>query len=97
MKSVWEELESLDQLPTLNTTGEDVTRFLEAFEKQKEKKRLFQLLNGLDETYGALEKSNTYDNTTTYSGFCMQLSLTRRIPEDYPKSHEISYGILCNV
>ena len=54
LKRVWEELESLDQLSTINTSGEDVIRFLEAFEKQKEEIRLFQFLNGLDETYGAL-------------------------------------------
>ena len=54
LKSVWEELESLDQLPTLSESSEDVKRFLEAFEKQKEEKRLFQLLNGLDESYGPL-------------------------------------------
>ncbi|VFQ69944.1 unnamed protein product [Cuscuta campestris] len=49
---MWEELESLDQLPTITTVGEDVTRFLEALEKQKEEKRLFQFLNGVDEVYG---------------------------------------------
>lgn len=41
LKSVWEELESLDQLPTISDNGEDVKRFLKAFEKQKEEKRLF--------------------------------------------------------
>lgn len=52
LKSVWEELESLDQLPSMTTTSEDVTKFLEALEKQKEENRLFQFLNGLDEAYG---------------------------------------------
>ncbi|VFQ61063.1 unnamed protein product [Cuscuta campestris] len=52
MRGMWEELESLDQLPTITTVGEDVTRFLEALEKQKEEKRLFQFLNGVDEVYG---------------------------------------------
>ena len=54
LKSVWKELESLDQLTTMTATTNDVTKFLEAFEKQKEEKRLFQFLNGLDEAYGPL-------------------------------------------
>ena len=54
MKSMWEELKSLNQLPAINAPSEDVTKFLEACEKQKEEKRLFQFLNGLDEAYGPL-------------------------------------------
>lgn len=54
LKSVWEELESLDQLPSLDESSEETKKFLEAFEKQKEEKRLFQFLNGLNESYGAL-------------------------------------------
>lgn len=54
MKSIWEELDSLDQLPAITEPSEDVIKFLEACEKQKEEKRLFQFLNGLDEAYGPL-------------------------------------------
>lgn len=38
----------------LSDSSDDVKKFMEAFEKQKEEKRLFQFLNGLDESYGAL-------------------------------------------
>ena len=41
MKRVWEESESLGKLPTLNGTGEEVTRFLEAFESRKKKRDYF--------------------------------------------------------
>lgn len=53
MRGIWEELESLDHLPQITTAGEDITRFLEALEKQKEERRLFQFLNGVDEGYSA--------------------------------------------
>ena len=33
MKGMWEELESLDQLPIVTTTGDDITKFLEALEQ----------------------------------------------------------------
>lgn len=41
LKSVWEELESLDQLPQLTESSEEVNKFLTAFEQQKEEKRQF--------------------------------------------------------
>lgn len=52
MRGKWEELESLDQLPHITTNGEDITKFLEDLNQQKEEKRLFQFLNGADECYG---------------------------------------------
>lgn len=52
MKGIWEELDSLDQLPIVTTEAEDVTKLLEALEIQKEERRLFQFLNGLNELYG---------------------------------------------
>ena len=52
IKGIWEELDSLDQLATVNTEVDDVTKLLEALETQREEKRLFQFLNGLNEIYG---------------------------------------------
>lgn len=53
MRGIWEELESLDHLPQIVTEGEDIIRFMEALEKQKEERKLFQFLNGIDESYSA--------------------------------------------
>lgn len=53
MKSMWEELESLDQLPAINEPSEVMMKYLEACEILEEK-RLFQFINGLDEAYGLL-------------------------------------------
>lgn len=52
MRGKWVELESLDQLPLITIDGDDIKKFLEALNQQKEEKRLFQFLNGLDECYG---------------------------------------------
>ncbi|GJR20896.1 cysteine-rich receptor-like protein kinase 8 [Tanacetum coccineum] len=51
MKCVWEELDSINVLPVINTGSAEVTLFLTALSKQKEEQRLFQFLNGLDEHY----------------------------------------------
>ncbi|GJZ50579.1 cysteine-rich receptor-like protein kinase 8 [Tanacetum coccineum] len=53
MKCVWEELDSLTVLPRLVTITPEMSAFLSAVEKQKEEQRLFQFLNGLDESYSA--------------------------------------------
>ncbi|CAO2825263.1 unnamed protein product [Amaranthus hypochondriacus] len=52
MKGMWEELDSLDQLPIVTTEADDVKKLLDALETQKEERRLFQFLNGLNEMYG---------------------------------------------
>ncbi|GJW17122.1 cysteine-rich receptor-like protein kinase 8 [Tanacetum coccineum] len=53
MKCVWEELDSLNSLPTIVRITHEITisTFLNALSKQKEDQRLFQLLNGLEDCY----------------------------------------------
>ncbi|PWA99173.1 hypothetical protein CTI12_AA011000 [Artemisia annua] len=53
MKCVWEELDSMNNLPRLVTITPEISVFLNAVEKQKEEQRLFQFLNGLDDRYSA--------------------------------------------
>ena len=51
MKCVWEELDSLNSLPTIVRITPEITVFLNALSKQKEDQRLFQFLNGLEDCY----------------------------------------------
>lgn len=52
MKGMWEELDSLDQLPAVTSEADDVLKLLEVLKTQREERRLFQFLNGLNEIYG---------------------------------------------
>ncbi|XP_056688770.1 uncharacterized protein [Spinacia oleracea] len=51
MSSLWDEIESMNMLPMLTTVAQDVTALMKAIETQKEKSKLFQFLNGLDDFY----------------------------------------------
>ncbi|XP_074374801.1 uncharacterized protein LOC141715225 [Apium graveolens] len=53
MRTLWEELESLNVLPAIKTMSTEVINFVSALTQQKEQHKLFQFLNGLDEIYGA--------------------------------------------
>ena len=53
MKGIWEELESLNELPCTTTSATDVTQFLACLHQQLAEHRLFQFLNGLDDQYQA--------------------------------------------
>ncbi|XP_071719591.1 uncharacterized protein [Rutidosis leptorrhynchoides] len=55
IKCVWEELDSLNQLPRFNVAALDVINLLLAtINLQKEEQHLFQFLNGLDEHFRSL-------------------------------------------
>lgn len=51
MRGLWEELESLSNLPPITTMTPEINAFIKALNEQQEEQKLFQLLNGLDEGY----------------------------------------------
>lgn len=53
MKTIWEELDSLNMLPVVASPADDVVKLLEAINAQREESRLFQFLNGLSEQYNS--------------------------------------------
>lgn len=57
MKCCWEELEALNTLPPITNVSAEITKFMEVLTQQQEEHKLFQFLNGLDESYGT-QRSN---------------------------------------
>lgn len=55
--TLWEELENLDDMPPITTWSEEITAYVGALHKKQEEQKLFQFLNGLDETFSA-QRSN---------------------------------------
>ncbi|XP_074352698.1 uncharacterized protein LOC141691845 [Apium graveolens] len=53
LSSLCEEIDSMNILPTVVVVTLEITKLLRAIEDIKEESKLFQFLNGLDETYGA--------------------------------------------
>ncbi|PWA63000.1 hypothetical protein CTI12_AA355130 [Artemisia annua] len=53
MKCVWEELDSMNELPRIVNITQEVVVFLNALNTQKEEQRLFQFLNGLDDYFSS--------------------------------------------
>jgi len=51
LKCLWSKLKDMNELPKISVIIEDIATFLQALNKQKEKQRLFQFLNGLDNRY----------------------------------------------
>lgn len=51
MRCYWEELESLNTLPTITNVKSEINNFINALNQQKYELKLFRFLNGLDEDY----------------------------------------------
>ncbi|XP_071695232.1 uncharacterized protein [Rutidosis leptorrhynchoides] len=54
MKCIWEEIDSMSDLPRVTGTTPKIVNFLNVVNRQKEEQHLFQFLNGLDEHFSSL-------------------------------------------
>lgn len=52
LKTLWEEIEDLKDLPPITQLNIEITEHLNARKRDEEEQRLFQFLNGLDDDYG---------------------------------------------
>lgn len=57
MKTLWEELENLTNLPPITEVNAEVNMFVQALHTEKEEQKLFQFLNGLDDSYGTVRSN----------------------------------------
>lgn len=51
MSSLWQEIESMNLLPTIKTVTADIEALLKAIDVMKEESKLFQFLNGLNDKF----------------------------------------------
>jgi len=52
-KGIWEELDSMVDLPKVGVANDEIAEFLSAFGRMQEEQKLFQFLNGLDDVHKA--------------------------------------------
>uniref|UniRef100_A0A7C9ANZ1 Uncharacterized protein n=1 Tax=Opuntia streptacantha TaxID=393608 RepID=A0A7C9ANZ1_OPUST len=94
LKGVWEELESMSDLPCITTNAADVTQFLACFHKQMAEHRLFQFLNGLDDVYQAQRSQillmTPLPSVELVCGMLQQEEQQRQVLEGIPISSESS-------
>jgi len=53
IKGIWEELDSMLDLPKVSIANEEIAAFLHAFGRMQEEQKLFQFRKGLDDVYKA--------------------------------------------
>jgi len=86
MKGIWEELSAMSDLPQFTVVTDEATNFMKALSKQNEEQRLFQFLNGLDETYSSQRSQillmNPLPSVETVYSIIQQEELQRQVLED---------------
>ena len=53
LKVIWEELDSLEILPRIGNVTADVLEYIKCIDKFKKENKLFQFLNGINESYAS--------------------------------------------
>ncbi|XP_074378499.1 uncharacterized protein LOC141720043 [Apium graveolens] len=91
MRGLWEEIESMNVLPTLTSITPEVSKLLQAIENMKEESKLFQFLNGLDEVY-SVQRSQLLMITPLPS----VEAACAAVQQEESQKEIISHGVLCD-
>ena len=106
IKGIWEELDSLMDLPKVSVANEEIANFLRAFGRMQEEQDLFQFLNGLDDVYKAQRSQilimHPLPSVETACSILQQEELQREVLEEeqsinaasalYSKGHEALFS-----
>jgi len=106
IKGIWEELDSMVDLPKVSVANEEIVNFLRAFGRMQEEQKLFQFLNGLDDVYKAQRSQilimHPLPSVEIACSILQQEALQREVLEDdqfvhessalYGKTHEVIFN-----
>ena len=94
-------MSAMNDLPRLAIVNEEVINFLQALAKQNEEHKLFQFLNGLDESYAGLRSQillmNPLPSVESVYSMIQQEELQRQVLEDVQFGVESSALLSKNV
>ena len=98
IKGIWEELDSMMDLPKVLLTNKEIANFLHAFGRMQEEQKLFQFLNGLDDVYKVQRSqiliTHPLPSVETVCSILQQEELQREVLEEEQSINEASACLL---